>query len=287
MIRQLLIILIIYLLLNQLILYFNVNSDSEEVIIKDNVSDVDSETKSTIDSDSEKVSSVKSIKSIKSVNSVKSVKSINSENSVKSVKKNNKDSKPLEEAIPLDLFGQPHDVKPNEYILWTFNEPVPWSQIIYTYGQDFPFKFFIKVKIPSLNDYQTWKQLIPNIDFESRSGELIIPSKNEASALALANLMISTFNGSLKIDDILEKNLIQISVMKAQQFELVRNKLREQLIDALKGKTASFQPNQTDDNDYEQDLAKTSHIKASNHDVENFNSNEPMAASDNEGYSYL
>jgi hypothetical protein len=205
----------------------------------------------------------------------------------KTQKKKLANEKSVEETIPLNLFGKPHDYKPNEYILWTFYEPVPWSQIIYMYNQEFPFKFFIKVKIPSLNDYQTWKQIIPNLEFEARTGELIIPSKNEASALAIANLIISTFQGQLKVETILEKNLIQVSVMKAQQYELVRNKLREQIIESLRGKNYTVQETESGSQDYEQDLARSS-IKA--HNVENyegFKNDEPLAADNGEDFSYI
>jgi len=204
-----------------------------------------------------------------------------SESEVKQ-KKNKKSDKSLKkkQSVPLDLFGTPRDHKKNEYIVWVFYEPKPWSQIIYLYNQDFPFKFFIKVKIPSLNDYQAWKEVIPNLDFDAKTGELIIPSKDEASALAVANLVLSTFGGQIKLETIIEKGLIQISVLKAQQFELVKNKLREQIIDNLQGKSTSI-----GNKDYEADLAKNN--KEPSLVTEEFNSNEPMAAMPGEGYSYI
>ena len=204
-------------------------------------------------------------------------------------KKKNKKTKSVEKTIPLDMFGKPHDYKPNEYIVWTFSDPVPWTQIIYMYGEEYPFKFFIKIKVPSLNDYQVWKQIIPNLNFNSKTGEIIIPSKNEASALAIANLIVSTFTGQMTIETVLEKNLIQISVTKALQFELVRNKLREQILEGLNNKTYNTRQTETGKNDYEADLARTSknEISAANN-VETFReSSEPMAASAGEGYSFI
>ena len=53
-----------------------------------------------------------------------------------------------------------------------------------------------------LNDYQTWKQIIPNLDFNPQSGELIIPSKDEPSALALANLIVINITGQLSLENI-------------------------------------------------------------------------------------
>ena len=241
-----------YLLFNQLILYFN-NSELDS----DNNNDNDSENND--DKDEIKKKKTKKIKSV-------------------------------EKNIPIDMFGTPHDYKPNEYIVWTFSDPVPWTQIIYMYGEEYPFKFFIKIKVPSLNDYQMWKQIVPNIDFNSKTSEIIIPSKNEASALAIANLIVSTFTGQMTIETVLEKNLIQISVTKALQFELVRNKLREQILEGLNNKTYDTRQTETGKNDYEADLARTSsknEISAANN-VETFHeSSEPMAAGAGEGYSFI
>jgi hypothetical protein len=249
MIRQFLIILILYLLLNQVIEYYNDNSKQDDVTTEVEVGETTEEKE-------------------------------------ESEKKNKKKSKSKEPPISINLFGKPHDHKPNEYIVWLFNQPAPWSQIIYAYKQDFPFKFFIKVKIPSLNDYESWKEVIPNLEFDARTGELIIPSKNEASALAVTNLILSTFKGQLKLETILEKGLIQVSVLKAQQYELVKNKLREQIMDTLQGKSKS-DLNTPSNNDYEADLAR-GNIKESNNDnFEEFKNDEPVAAMDSDGYSYL
>jgi hypothetical protein len=255
MINQFLIILILYLVLNQVIQYYNDSSSS-------------SDTKED---------------GIEIADSVSSEADDQSEEDQKKKKKNKKSLK-KKQSVPLDLFGPPRDHKENEYIVWLFNDPVPWSQIIYLYKQDFPFKFFLKVKIPTLNDYQSWKEVIPNLDFDARTGELIIPSKNEASALAVANLILSTFRGQIKLETILEKGLIQISVTKAQQFDLVKNKLREQIMDGLQGKSSA---KSIGNNDYEADLARST-IKESNYEnLEEFSSNEPAAAVSGEHYSYI
>jgi hypothetical protein len=111
----------------------------------------------------------------------------------------------------------------------------PWTRVLYNPNDDYPYYFYIKIKIPSLNDYESWKQIIPNLNFDPRTGELIIPSKDEPSALALANLIVVNFTGQLSLDNILEKNLIQISVTKAKSHEVVQNKLREQIMDNLQG----------------------------------------------------
>ncbi len=133
----------------------------------------------------------------------------------------------------------------------TYDKPNPWSRIIIDQRQEYPYLFHIKVKIPSLNDFENWKQIIPNIGFDPRTGELVIPSKDEASAIALANLIVINFGGQMSLKDILEKNLIQISVAKAKSYDVVQNKLREQIMENLYGK--QFNSSQTS---FEKDLAK-------------------------------
>lgn len=134
-----------------------------------------------------------------------------------------------------------------------FNKPNPWTKLVVKKGDDYPLHFYLKVKIPSLNDFQTWKQIVPNLNFDPNTGELIIPSQDEAAALALANLIIINFTGQMSLKDILEKNLIQISVAKAKSHELVQNKLRDQIVENLYGSKIG---NIEDNANFCQDLAK-------------------------------
>lgn len=151
--------------------------------------------------------------------------------------------------------------------VWEFDKPNPWTKVIYLEQDEYPYYFHIKLQIPSLNDYQVWKQIVPNLDFNPRSGELIIPSKEEASALALANLICINFSGQMSIDNILEKNLIQISVSKARSYEVVQNKLREQIIENLYGKSVT-----NVQTSFEQDLARN--IAGSNNSRVDFSSEQ-------------
>jgi hypothetical protein len=143
--------------------------------------------------------------------------------------------------------------QPVEPKLWEFDKPNPWSRILFNEQDEYPYYFHIKINIPSLKDYQVWKQIVPNLDFNPKTGELVIPSKEEASALALANLICINFAGQMSIDNILEKNLIQISVAKSRSYEVVQNKLREQIMENLYGKSVTKV--QTS---FEQDLARNS-----------------------------
>lgn len=126
----------------------------------------------------------------------------------------------------------------------------PWSKIIKTKDEDYPYHFYLKINIPSLNDYTTWLQVIPNLGFDPQSGELIIPSKDEISALAIANLIAINFSGKISLTDILNKKLIPISINKARKHKIVQKKLREQIKEHIYGKTLM-----KDNTDFEQDLA--------------------------------
>ncbi len=55
----------------------------------------------------------------------------------------------------------------------------------------------------------------------------------------------------MDISNILEKNLIQISVQKARSYEVVQNKLREQIMETLYGKSVT-----NIQTSFEQDLAR-------------------------------
>ena len=231
MLRQLLVVVILYLIINQMILSF-------------------SQEKITVPND-DKVEIPKEV--------------------------SNKNASGIIPKVPIDLFGKPYQYEPNKFIIWVFLQAKPWTQIIYTYNESFPFRFFLKVRVPGLNDYQAWKQIIPNLDFDSKTGEIIIPSRDEAGALAIANLIVSNFGGQISIENILEKNLIPISINKAQQYEMVRTKLREQIVEALQGKST------TSNTDYEKDLAKET---VSEKQTESFQNNDPSAFEGGE-YSYL
>jgi hypothetical protein len=152
-------------------------------------------------------------------------------------------------------FGKPYDFKPNEYIIWEFNNSEPWTKIVYRYNKETPYYFYMKVKIPSLNDYENWKNIITNLHFNPTKGELIIPSKDEETALALGNLMVSTFNGDLTLQEIINRDLIAISITKAFKYEVVKNKIREQLIAGLNYKNTKNTKNITHDTSKSEDIS--------------------------------
>ena len=161
----------------------------------------------------------------------------------------------------------------NQYI----KSNLPWSNVINTSDDIYPYIFCIKLNIPSLNDYENWKQLIPNINFNPTSKELELPCKDEASALAIINLISSNFAGQISIREILDKNLLEISINKAKKHEIVKNKLREQIINKLY-LNKKDEKDEKDTARYEKDL-----VNINNND----NENETIHAYDGSDFSYL
>ncbi len=161
----------------------------------------------------------------------------------------------------------------------------PWTRVLYNPNDEYSYYFYIKLKIPSLNDYENWKKVIPNLNFDPRTGELIIPSKDEASALALTNLIIVNFMGQLSLDEILQKKLIQISVAKAQKHEVVQNKLREQIMDNLYGSTSTL--SDSVDQQYNNVFEQQSNNLSKHQTNKNYVSEQTIEAYTGTDYAYL
>jgi hypothetical protein len=163
----------------------------------------------------------------------------------------------------------------------------PWSRVLYNENNEYSYYFYIKLKIPSLNDYEKWKEIIPNIDFNPNTREIVIPSKDEASALAVANLMAMNFSGNISMKEILSKDLIRVSITKAQGHDIVKEKLREQINDTLNGKVMVEPPQEkkqsTVKNDNKPFTLKSENFRDT---FEHFNDN--IGAFDNNGgYSFI
>jgi hypothetical protein len=94
--------------------------------------------------------------------------------------------------------------------------------------------------------------------------------------------MISNFNNDISIDEIINKNLIAVSIIKANKYEVVKNKIREQILIGINKKNIMNNSNK----EFETDLAikqpnnkKPNKINSSNNyfyynEVENINSSQ-------------
>ncbi len=106
-----------------------------------------------------------------------------------------------------------------------FNEPNPWCKVIV--GTEDISKYFIRINNFDEGKYLTWKRKIDTLDYDVENKTLILETKSEPEALALINLIISNMNDDIEFDEIIQKNLIAISINKAQSHKLVCNKLVE------------------------------------------------------------
>jgi hypothetical protein len=164
----------------------------------------------------------------------------NEENKINDENEENEDNDENNILIDINMYGKPSEYIKNKSIVWSILDPHPWSKIIYKYNEKYPFYFYIKIKIPSLNDYNNWKNIISNLDFDPISGEMIIPTEDEETALSISNLIISNFKGDLSLEEILNKNLINVSINKARKYDIVKNKIIEQIMTNLKGSTSDI-----------------------------------------------
>ena len=111
-----------------------------------------------------------------------------------------------------------------------FDEPNPWNQIYI--GNNIN-KYYLKINnIEKYKDkikIDMWEQ-IPFIRKDliiNENNMLIIVTNNEKEALVVSNVLLSYIVGDLTLENIIEKDLINTSLQKAQRYELVVNKLRE------------------------------------------------------------
>jgi hypothetical protein len=188
-------------------------------------------------------------------------------------------------------FGKPTYSEKDKFLAWD-NPNEIWSKIIYTYNEVYPYIFFIKIKIPSLNDYENWKTIITNIGFEPKTSNLIIPTKDEETALSIANLIILNFKGELSLNDIVNKDLLGVSIYKSKKYELVKNKMKEEIINNLSNKTnkkthsAEYQADLADNN-FETSNYQTHNTQNLNDEIVNSNVDNQFIAWEGMEYSFI
>ena len=112
----------------------------------------------------------------------------------------------------------------------------PWSKIIYDKNKNKKIRnntYIInlniedKIKIKNIIDeIHYWKEYINNLDYNSLNNTIIIHSTKEEEALSITNLLLSSLNNEIKLDEIISADLIKISTKKALSHDLVKIKLR-------------------------------------------------------------
>ena len=167
----------------------------------------------------------------------------------KKTKTNNKKMKAPEiqkksqNSDPTQKYGNPTDIfddKGNRIVFWKFTKPNPWSSLYYnqtkntyTYGLSY---------VISKDKLEEWNKVIPNLGFNDREKQLMITTQDEESALAVINLVLSTLVNELTIKEIIDSNLIDISVSKIRAHPLVRSKILEQINEKITSGKEKFKP---------------------------------------------
>lgn len=176
----------------------------------------------------------------------------------------------------INKLGKP-TINNSNYMLWVINKPKPWEEIVYKFDDPYPIKFIKSVFIPNENIIEKWKQIIPNIEMASANNKklklpnkvkLIIPARDEESALGILNLMINTFKNQLSFEEIINNNLIEVSLAKIKNHPVVKKKIIEQIMEVKHKDTKDTDEESElidiDSSEFENDLANTETVKTVN-----------------------
>ena len=165
--------------------------------------------------------------------------------------------------IPTDIKEEKKEENDN------LNEP--WDKVDIDVDKN---KYYIKVNNFDEYKFIEWKKLPIKIDYDIDNKYLIIKTKSEETALAVANLFICNMNNELDLQYIIDNDLINVSKLKAKTHKLVKTKLIE-LIKEGKTKT-NDSPVKIDTNEY----FDTNDITIQNNEIiyeEPFELNLPMS----------
>lgn len=129
---------------------------------------------------------------------------------------------------------------------WEIENPNPWNVIAYIETDKFPYKFSFKHNLDAnKNIIKKWKSIIPNISYNNNL--LLIPAKDENSALVILNLLLKNIMNEITFDNIINNNLIPKSLAKISNFKVIRNKILEQIKELYNNKKSETSESEGDD----------------------------------------
>jgi len=142
------------------------------------------------------------------------------------------------------LYGKPSKLTDNGY-LFDSNIPKPWTYIIFN-NNSIPNHHYVVSLVPLLkssdrtsilNVIGLWVNFLKtnqvDLMFNGQTFDLLIPSQDEEFALTICNLIINNIKGNLTINNIVDNNLIQISMQKIKKYTVIKNKIVEQILENL------------------------------------------------------
>lgn len=111
---------------------------------------------------------------------------------------------------------------------WEIEKPNPWNVIAYIETDKFPYKFSFKHNLDAnKNIIKKWTSIIPNISYNNNL--LLIPAKDENSALVILNLLLKNIMNEITFDNIINNELIPKSLAKISNFKIIKTKILEQI----------------------------------------------------------
>lgn len=170
-------------------------------------------------------------------------------------------SKPMQYETPKS-FEHPTLGKPNKIIeegyLYLIQDPNPWNAIVYNDNTQ-SYLFIIKLNYDPTTIQMfsqkiiNWSKVFKDINLNTQSNELIVPSDDEDVALAIVNLVLNNLKGDLNLQHIIDNNLIQISISKIKNYSSVKQKIIDQILES----TNNQKPEAEESLEYQEDLAKS------------------------------
>lgn len=151
-----------------------------------------------------------------------------------------------------------------------------WSRVEYDKEIDYN-KYHVIIHDFDENKFKQWQDIMPELEYDLNTKEIMIISKDEKRAIAILNLIISNMQNNINLDDIIDRDLINKSILKARKFNLVETKLIELIKENNKKELNIF------DNNIEK--IDTSNLNI-NEETDNDNDNDEKERIKPEEYNY-
>lgn len=156
--------------------------------------------------------------------------------------------------IFVNKWGNPTkiNVNPGGFAAWEFNTPSPWSVIII---KDIP-NNFLYFSLPVLIPYEMRKSIInlsPNINLTNDN--LGAEGNNQYQIICSLYFSMNILNNFMTLEYIQKRNLLNLSIIKTQNYPSLINKYESQMIEMLLS-DGNKEVEIPDTLDYEVDLAK-------------------------------
>jgi hypothetical protein len=193
----------------------------------------------------------------------------------------NNESTSNDSIIPIKKHKSRKHNNVNKYKNIEYDNPNPWNKIIYNPDNKYLYTFFINIDIPSFNNYHDWKKIINNIEYIPKNKELVISAPDEETAIAIINLIIMTFTNKISMDDIISKDLINISINKTKENIDIKEKFRQQINEYI------YSQNNNTDTTIDDDSIKKPNAIPQQVNNKQTNIMEDINAYDGNDYSYL